>query len=375
MVNIWKVKWRNNEYQNGKITPFNSRTDAQNWIKCQQINNNIEPEGFEVIEGPYKVQDNSLKLWCDAKRPAPIGFILIKSVEYFTDYFIPSYRHRLNDIQIISIDTTPDKDNNLFSDLFIYFDNIDMSIKFHIHGNDADNKTKFLQLANNTNQIIVDNINESLFSNMNSNNGIKLWIDDIRPAPTGYIWIKSVNDFIDYLVEHGINDILVFDFDHDAGDYQYDGGDYIKCLDYLEQLGADNINIRLHDSNSVAINNMRNIIRKNQWNEVYDIYDHDASFYDENMPLDEAIEDIVDQQQLDEVEDTTTKSNIVNILKKASKDFQNAASNNQPEQFAKIVVAFDDLIGGVGKYDFKKKIYTNSAKNKSPKDITKKKKS
>jgi hypothetical protein len=83
-------------------------------------------------------------LWCDAKRPAPIGYILIKSVEYFTDYFIPSYRHRLNDIQIISIDTKPDKDNNLFSDLFIYFDNIDMSIKFHIHGNDVNNKTKFL---------------------------------------------------------------------------------------------------------------------------------------------------------------------------------------------------------------------------------------
>lgn len=31
------------------------------------------------------------------------------------------------------------------------------------------------------------------------------------------------------------------------------------------------------------------------------------------------------------------------------------ASDNDPEQFAKIVVAFDDLAAGVGAYDFKKK--------------------
>jgi hypothetical protein len=84
----------------------------------------------------------------------------------------------------------------------------------------------------------------------------KLWIDDIRPAPNGYIWIKSVNDFIDYLVENGINDIIVFDFDHDAGDYQKDGGDYIKCLDYLEFIGADNINVRIHSANPVGRSNM-----------------------------------------------------------------------------------------------------------------------
>ena len=122
------------------------------------------------------------------------------------------------------------------------------------------------------NQILTDTLNETVI-NVNTSMYKKLWIDDIRPAPNGYIWIKSVNDFIDYLVENGINDIVVFDFDHDAGDYQKDGGDYIKCLDYLESIGADNINVRIHSANPVGRSNMQRIIKKNEWNEVFDIID------------------------------------------------------------------------------------------------------
>lgn len=210
-----------------------------------------------------------------------------------------------------------------------------------------------------------------------SDSDIKIWVDDIRPAPNGYIWIKSVNDFIDYLVENGINDIVVFDFDHDAGDYQNDGGDYIKCLDYLEFIGADNINIRLHSSNLVNRNAMRDIINKNDWNEVFDIFEDNTNekFNIESL-VEEIYEDSNQLENLDEVEDTETKSDIVDVLKKASKDFQKSASNTEPDQFAKIVVAFDDLIGGVGKYDFKSKKQTsNASKNKKPKDITKRKKS
>lgn len=42
---------------------------------------------------------------------------------------------------------------------------------------------------------------------------------------------------------------MVFDLDHDAGDYAKDGGDYIKCLDYLEFIGADGISVRIHSAN------------------------------------------------------------------------------------------------------------------------------
>ena len=57
---------------------------------------------------------------------------------------------------------------------------------------------------------------------------MKLWIDDARPAPEGYIWIKSVNDAIRYIEIYGdyidsdnvmIDCIELIDIDHDAGDY------------------------------------------------------------------------------------------------------------------------------------------------------------
>ena len=45
---------------------------------------------------------------------------------------------------------------------------------------------------------------------------MKLWIDDIRPAPDGYIWCKSVNETI-AIIENN-SDISLIDIDHDAGD-------------------------------------------------------------------------------------------------------------------------------------------------------------
>lgn len=305
----------------------------------------------------------------------------------------------------------------------------------------------------------------------------KIWVDDIRPAPEGYVWLKSVNEFIDYMVEHGIYGISVFDFDHDAGDYASDGGDYIKCLDWLEKVGADNINVRIHSANPVGAAKMKQIIKKNQWNEVFDVIEESLSRQqqiemlfesigpsewtfgetweelddsspaystavdsakvidglrigdvyevgakkhfiavlhggdngsldrqkwlrylesvkkfiaqmfkhgcgdvwlvdfindcvddvftlrigfnllsspfssDGNMPLDEGEKSSKDSGQ----EDAKAKGKVIDALKDASKDFQKMASNNDPEQFAKIVVAFDDLAAGVGAYDFKKK--------------------
>ena len=112
---------------------------------------------------------------------------------------------------------------------------------------------------------------------------IKLWIDDVRPAPDGYIWCKSVNqtkELIEYrerlnrvYVGHtnrGIEDedeIELIDIDHDAGDYASDGGDYIKLLDWLEEVGYDGY-IHIHSMNPVGIDNMRRIIQRNGWREI-----------------------------------------------------------------------------------------------------------
>lgn len=95
---------------------------------------------------------------------------------------------------------------------------------------------------------------------------IKLWIDDIRPAPEGYKWIKSVNEVITYIYAFGTNDIEEINLDHDAGDYAKYGGDYIKILDFLESLNTIIPCVfKFHSMNPVGVKNMRNICIRNGW--------------------------------------------------------------------------------------------------------------
>ena len=56
---------------------------------------------------------------------------------------------------------------------------------------------------------------------------IKIYVDDVRKAPEGYVWTKSVNEtiaFIEEVESHG-GSIDVIDLDHDMGEYASDGGD------------------------------------------------------------------------------------------------------------------------------------------------------
>lgn len=111
---------------------------------------------------------------------------------------------------------------------------------------------------------------------------MKLWIDDIRPAPEGYIWARSTNDAI--IIIDSYNKLLdyicykieepqtlpwfeVIDIDHDAGEYVNCGGDYIKVLDWMEEhhLKAP---IHLYSMNPVGVANMRRIIERNGWKEI-----------------------------------------------------------------------------------------------------------
>lgn len=98
---------------------------------------------------------------------------------------------------------------------------------------------------------------------------MKLWVDDVRPAPEGYVHIFSVNQGINVIKAFPlpIDLIEVIDIDHDAGDYAADGGDYIKLLDWLEEKGY-NIPIHIHSMNPVGILRMRSIIKRNGWKEI-----------------------------------------------------------------------------------------------------------
>lgn len=103
---------------------------------------------------------------------------------------------------------------------------------------------------------------------------MRLWIDDVRPAPEGYkqYQFKSVaitKAFIQQYELYGDKDdpIELIDLDHDAGEYTSQGGDYINLLNWLEETGR-NYPIRIHSMNPVGVENMRRIIKRNGWTEV-----------------------------------------------------------------------------------------------------------
>ena len=112
---------------------------------------------------------------------------------------------------------------------------------------------------------------------------MKVWLDDVRPAPDGYIWIKSVNEAKDFILacerayanlftkEKRYNTTLLpryWDIDHDAGEYTKEGGDYIELLIWLEKTNRVNFTFKIHSANPVGAKNMRRIIEKNGWTEV-----------------------------------------------------------------------------------------------------------
>jgi hypothetical protein len=104
---------------------------------------------------------------------------------------------------------------------------------------------------------------------------VKLWVDDVRPAPEGYVWchsvwraIKEIEIKENEIKEFGqFENIELIDLDHDAGDFACYGGDYIKLLDWFEETGR-NYPIRIHSMNPVGVENMRRIIQRNGWTEV-----------------------------------------------------------------------------------------------------------
>ena len=103
---------------------------------------------------------------------------------------------------------------------------------------------------------------------------MKLWIDDVRPAPEGYVWCFSVDAAKAWIKSaefdkhaFGGEGIELIDIDHDAGDFACDGGDYIRLLDWLEETDR-NYPIHIHSANPVGVENMRRIIQKNGWKEI-----------------------------------------------------------------------------------------------------------
>ena len=113
---------------------------------------------------------------------------------------------------------------------------------------------------------------------------VKIWVDDVRPAPEDYVWVKSTNQFLRLFNSAVANsadplNIEEISLDHDAGDFRGDGEDYINILNQLEtfyhttmfdrnRVLINNIKFTIHSQNPVGVENMRRIIKRNGWKEV-----------------------------------------------------------------------------------------------------------
>jgi hypothetical protein len=107
---------------------------------------------------------------------------------------------------------------------------------------------------------------------------MKLWIDDVRPAPEGYVWCKSMIDvqvkidaswwtnFFNHIP--GSETPNYKDIEIELIDVDSDFSDGIRLLDWLEETGR-NYPIRIHSANAVGVANMRRIIERNNWKEVF----------------------------------------------------------------------------------------------------------
>ena len=109
---------------------------------------------------------------------------------------------------------------------------------------------------------------------------MKIWIDDIRPAPEGYVWCKSTNEAKNVItcamqmlrIENSANIpvIELIDIAHDAGDQARWGGDYIQVMHWLEKQCYNYPFVyRIHSMNPVGAQNMRWIIERNNWKEIH----------------------------------------------------------------------------------------------------------
>ena len=101
---------------------------------------------------------------------------------------------------------------------------------------------------------------------------VNIFVDDTRETPAGFIHFYTVNDCVGYLrrmYKAGVSTFYL-DLDNDASDlYVNQGGDYINILKNLEVMRHQghikhmNLQIHIHSMNSVAVQNMRAIIKAN----------------------------------------------------------------------------------------------------------------
>ena len=96
---------------------------------------------------------------------------------------------------------------------------------------------------------------------------INIWLDDIRPAPKGFIWVKTVNELINLVSKYykdAYPKINIISLDNDLGENEPEGYkflDHLEFMHYKFEIPLPN-EIRVHSANAIARKRMNQIINK-----------------------------------------------------------------------------------------------------------------
>lgn len=281
----WKVKFEDRE-DGVQTASFKTQQEAGTWIDTQEDHERYDPVGFKVIDGPYEdkagVSESSRAK--DVVKKIESKEDAQQYVEDFKDYF--GYKdgyHPRDSAKKVADWLAHECTLQMPTDTAAREVEGDAVILLVLSGDkDAIAAGKklgdcMMRITKHTDNLLLKHMREAYLKLLEIANKqqlsesagkVNIWIDDIRPAPRGYFHLMSTNQFIDFAQQHGIDSIGLVDLDHDAGDYQKDGGDYIHILDWLESIGAEDIDVHFHSANPVGVQNMRRIVQKNGWREV-----------------------------------------------------------------------------------------------------------
>ncbi len=95
----------------------------------------------------------------------------------------------------------------------------------------------------------------------------KLWLDDLRRAPDGWTWVKTVDEAIELLKRGAVEEVSL---DNDLGAYEPEG---YKVADWIEEAAVhgklNRMKLYAHTRNTVARDRMEAAFRnaKRAWDE------------------------------------------------------------------------------------------------------------
>ena len=97
---------------------------------------------------------------------------------------------------------------------------------------------------------------------------MKIWLDDLREAPEGYVWVKNYEKFYYFLTQSAAK-IEHISFDHDLGDNVPTGYDCAKLIEIGAYEGSiPRLTWNIHSANPSGEKNIRLALEQaeNFWN-------------------------------------------------------------------------------------------------------------